>query len=219
MTLPPGQIARDDFPRFGLSQFAKRFPHETKDIVLSVTGAMEPITLTRADLVTLPQISQTSDFHCVTTWSHLSLKWHGVRFADFFERFVKPHGGDPNGMVIFRCQDGFRARLPLEDLLSDDVLLATQLDDAPLTIEHGAPIRLIAPAHYGYKNAKHVDRIEFGADPSAFKGPTPQFMEHPRARVALEERGSYIPGRILRFLYRPLVRSTVRQFRQAMDER
>jgi len=219
MSLPPGQIARDDFPRFGLSQFAKRFPHETTDISLSVTGAMTPLTVTGFNLAALPQITQISDFHCVTTWSHLSATWQGVRFADFFEHFVKPQGGGTTGTVIFRCQDGFRARLPLEDLFGEDVLLATHLNGEPLTIEHGAPIRLIAPAHYGYKNAKHVDRIEFDANPKTFKGPTPRFMEHPRARVALEERGSFIPGRILRILYRPLVRSTVRQFRRAMDKR
>ena len=39
--------------------------------------------------------------------------------------------------------------------------MADHLDGQLLPIEHGAPLRLIAPAHYGYKSVKHLHRIEF----------------------------------------------------------
>ena len=37
-------------------------------------------------------------------------------------------------------------------------------------------------------------------------------MVHPRARVALEERGQWVPGWLLRYLYRPLIGTTVARF-------
>jgi len=102
--------------------------------------------------------------------------------------------------------------------LADDVLLADRLNGAPLDVAHGAPLRLVAPAHYGYKNPKHVNRIEFWPDAAQFQPPALAFMDHPTARVATEERGRVFPGWMLRYLYRPLVRSTIRTFERALAQ-
>jgi len=218
--LPPGQYASDHFPRFGLTQFARRFPRNARSVELRIDGNVRESIAVAEALRQLPRVSQTSDFHCVTTWSRRSLRWSGVRFADFFERIVVPGAGPDNeaNFVVLRCQDGYRSCLPLEDLLADDVLLADTLDGEPLTIEHGAPLRLVAPAHYGYKSAKHVSRVEFWRDDRRYRPAAFRFMEHPRARVALEERGRGVPGLVLRYLYRPLVRPTIARFRRAMDD-
>lgn len=219
-TLPPGQKALEEFPRFGLDAFAERFPH-TFDIALEVGGALiEPLVVTD-DFARLPRHQQTSDFHCVTTWSVQNLVWEGVLFRDFYAALLAESGllsGAPK-YVLFRCQDGFRAQLPLADLLADDVLLADHLNGERLTVAHGAPLRLVAPAHYGYKSAKHVNRIEFWPDATHFKAPALAFMDHPNARVALEERGRIFPGWLLRIVYRPLVRSTISKFQRALVKR
>ena len=44
-------------------------------------------------------------------------------------------------------------------------------------------------------------------------------MVHPRARVAGEERGQWIPGWLLRYLYRPLIRPTAARFARALETR
>lgn len=172
------------------------------------------------ELRALPRVDQTSDFHCVTTWSHRSLSWSGVLFADFYEKIVVPRAlprPDATFMVL-RCQDGYAVSLPFADLLAADVLFANTLNGEPLTIEHGAPLRLVAPAHYGYKNAKHLRAVEFWRDDRQYRSAAFRFMDHPRARVALEERGAGVPGWLLRYLYRPLVRPTIRQFRRVLDQ-
>lgn len=218
-TLPPGQRAIDHFPRFGLLKYARRFKTEFDPLALLVSGDVRnAITLTAKDLNSLPRIQQASDFHCVTTWSRHGLLWGGVRFSDFYRLIVQPkvQPSDEAQWVIFRSQDGFRASLPLADLLSDDVLLADSLGGLALPAEHGAPLRLVAPAHYGYKNAKHLKAIEFWRDESKFRPPAFRFMNHPRARVAFEERGRGVPGWLLRFLYRPLVKPTMRLFERTM---
>jgi DMSO/TMAO reductase YedYZ molybdopterin-dependent catalytic subunit len=168
----------------------------------------------------LARETREEDDILVTTRTRRSLLWSGVRFSDFYERIVIPRAR-PQGdalFVVFRCQDRYASSLPLTDLLADSVLLADRLNDAPLPIEHGAPLRLVAPAHYGYKNPKHVCAIEFWRDDRQYRPPTPfRFMNHPRARVAFEERGRGVPGWVLRYLYRPLVRPGIWQFQHALE--
>ena len=218
--LPPGQYELDEFPRFGLARFAGRFPKETRQIHLTLTGDVDEPTTVMNELRDLPRVDQTSDFHCVTTWTRRSLRWSGFRFADFFERIVVPRARPHRDatFAILRCQDGYAPSLPITDLLADTVLLADRLNGEPLTIEHGAPLRLIAPAHYGYKNGKHISGVELWRDDRRYRSAAFRFMDHPRARVALEERGRGVPGWALRYLYRPLIGPTIRRFRRALDQ-
>lgn len=216
--LPQGQSARDDFPRFGLLQYAHRFPGEIEHVRLRISGeGLEAEDLDNP-LTGLPRVAQTSDFHCVTTWSHRALRWSGVRFADFYLRHIAPRlaPGSQVTTVVLRGQDGYRTTLPLEDLLAADVLLADRLDDKPLGIEHGAPLRVVAPSHYGYKSVKHVSRMEFCEGVPKVKPAALAFMDHPRARVEFEERGRWLPGWLLRHVYRLLIRPMVSVFAKAM---
>lgn len=208
--LPKGQRAIEDFPRFGLLQFQNRFPEKIDRVAFDVGGDVANPLSAEERFPELPRTSQVSDLHCVTTWSKCGLAWSGVRFRDFYERFVVPEVRPEAGarFVVFRGQDGNRASLPLDDLLADDVLLADSLDGAPLSIEHGAPLRLVAPGHYGYKNIKHLCAIEFWRDARHYRYPAPSFLDHPRARVDLEERAVGLPNWLVRPVYRLIIPST-----------
>ena len=215
--LPPGQRAMADFPRFGGVAFSKR-PLKSKDIRLEISGALErSIVLTAIELATLPRVTLVADFHCAAGWSHRAPKWSGFRFRDVWDRLIVPNAqpGSEIGFVVMRCQDGYRTALPLADLLAPDVLIADRLNDQPLTVEHGAPIRLVAPAHYGYKSTKHLDRIELRADDRGYRPLLPRLLDHPRARVALEERGQILPGWLLRYLFRPFIGPIIRKLKLA----
>lgn len=220
-SLPPGQIESASFPRFGLLQFADRFPEEPTRLGLSVGGDVANALTIGDELAGVPRVEQRSDFHCVTTWTARGLLWSGYRFSDVYHGIVKPLASpSPDvAFVALRGQDGYRSLLPLDDLLADDVLLADRLDGEPLSIAHGAPLRLVAPAHYGYKSVKHVHRLELWRRAESFRplGPAVlRFMAHPRARVAHEERGRWFPGWLLRRLYRPLVSPTAARFEKAL---
>ncbi len=219
MTLPKGQYDIGYMPRFGLPQYTDRFPTEVKNPTLDIGGKVKQQSFTQ-HLQDLPRTKQVSDFHCVTSWSCTGLHWEGVRFRDLYEQLILPLAKpDPDATnVVFKCQDGYRARMNLDDLLADDVMLADRLDGKPLTIENGAPHRLIVPAHYGYKNAKHVNAIEFHRPGEGFKPPRLRILEHPRARVAYEERGTGAPGWVLRYVFKPLINSTIKSFDRAMQE-
>jgi DMSO/TMAO reductase YedYZ molybdopterin-dependent catalytic subunit len=215
-SLPPGQRAIDDFPRFGTHIRVR--PLVPDRLVLRVGGEVEtPSELDRDDLAALPRVEQVSDFHCVATWSRLGLRWGGVRFADVYEGLIAPRARPrPSARyVIFRGFDGgFFCMLPLEDALRPNVLLADRLDGAPLTLAHGAPLRVVAPDHYGYKSCKHLAAIEFGDDSIRGVG----LIQHPRGRVAAEERGRLLPGLLYRVLNsRVVLPPMLARFRKYQD--
>ncbi len=219
--LPPGQREAAAFHRFGLTQFAKRFPKETSSCVLDVVGNVARELHLRDALLGLPRVEQVCDFHCVTTWSFRALRWEGVRFIDFYTQVVQPQAAPDasSTLVALRGQDGARTGMLLEDLLAPDVLLADHLNGQPIPVEHGAPLRLIAPAHFGYKSVKYLSRIEFKDPATGYRVSGLSLMDHPRARVAYEERGRVLPGWLLRHLYRPLIAGTVSRFAKANENR
>jgi DMSO/TMAO reductase YedYZ molybdopterin-dependent catalytic subunit len=216
--LPPGQVEIGDFPRFGLGKFAFRFPTSTRHVEIAVEGDVDSPLMVRDEVTALPRVDQVSDFHCVTTWTRRAVQWSGFRFLDFYEAIVEPKAKPHRGadVVVLRSQDGYDQSLPLEDLLAPDVLLADRLDGRPLSVAHGAPMRLVAPAHYGYKNLKHLRSIEFWCDAREYHFAGPNFMDHPRARVALEERGR-MPAWLLRRAYPALIPPIRWLFRIALE--
>ncbi len=226
MKLPKGQKARSDFPRFGLPQYTHRFPERPNDktFIVSLIN-YKPVEFDFDQL--LPEkVLQQSDFHCVTTWSYQGLQWGGILFRDFYTEHIEPLLASQQPPFatqhsvegcIFTAQDGAQITMRLEDLLAENAMLADSLDGEPLTIKHGTPLRLIVPDHYGYKNIKHLKRIDFYQFLPVTKRGIDAFLEHPRARVKYEERGRWVPGIILRYLYRPLISGTVRDFRKALE--
>lgn len=214
LSLPPGQVERLDFPRFGLPAFARRFPKTPGTLFVKISGDVEHVFALESLQGVLPRVEQVSDFHCVTTWTTRGLRWGGVRFADFYAQVVVPQAV-PHGdvrFVVVCAQDGYRSILPLQDLLAEGVLLADQLDGQALNVAHGAPLRLVAPAHYGYKNVKYIQSLEFLVSDRGYRPVGWRFMAHPRARVALQERGMGVPAWLLRAIYRRLVGRIVGKF-------
>jgi DMSO/TMAO reductase YedYZ molybdopterin-dependent catalytic subunit len=90
----------------------------------------------------------------------------------------------------------------MTDLMAPDVLLATEMDGRPLPLRHGGPLRLVAPAHYGYKSVKHLARIELRHET---RRRLPLSAHHPRGRVAYEERILGLPDGLIKLIYRYLV--------------
>jgi DMSO/TMAO reductase YedYZ molybdopterin-dependent catalytic subunit len=218
--LPPGQRLIEYFPRFGVARFARR-RIDYQQVRLEISGPVaRPVVLTATELARLQRVTVTLDFHCAAGWSYQALTWSGFRFIDVWNTFVVPQlkSKDELGFAILRGRDGYRTALPLADLLAPDVLIADRLNDQPLTVEHGAPIRLIAPAHYGYKSAKHLASIELRRDDRGYRPLLPKLLDHPRARVALEERGQFLPGWLLRLAFRPLIRPIIRKLQRITAE-
>ena len=63
--------------------------------------------------------------------------------------------------VIFHSYDTYTTNVPLDDFSADDVLLAWSWNRAPISREHGGPLRVVIPKLYFWKSAKWIKRIEF----------------------------------------------------------
>ena len=63
--------------------------------------------------------------------------------------------------VVVHAEQGYTANLPLDVLDDDDVMLADIADGAPLTPDHGYPLRLVVPKRYFWKSAKWVRGLQF----------------------------------------------------------
>lgn len=154
--LPPGQYRVDDLRVLHVGSIPV-FNQKTWDF--EVFGLVKkPLLLDWSALQKLPQIEIVSDFHCVTGWSKLDIKWGGVGFGTICD-MVEPKGEAGYATII--CDGGYTTSLPVNDLQENDVLFAYELDGKMLEPKHGGPLRLVVPKKYGYKSAKWVRKVKF----------------------------------------------------------
>ncbi len=133
---------------------------------LAVGGMVAtPRSFTLADLHSLKRVEQISTFHCVTGWSVKNVHWAGVRIKDLLAE-VQPRSG-ATAMRFTSAEPEYNDSLTLDQALLDDVMLAYEMDGGPLSRPHGAPLRLVIPEMYGYKNVKWVTQIELLPHPEA----------------------------------------------------
>jgi len=157
--LPPGQKLTTGFPVLDLG-VQPEVPLD--QWTLTLDGLVEkPAVLTWTQFNALPQAEDTSDFHCVTTWSRYDCRWSGVAFTTLYE-LVQPQSAAR--FVYFTSYDGYSTNAQLAQCLDDDVLVATHFDGAPLPRAHGGPARVIIPKLYAWKGAKFVRGLTFLAD-------------------------------------------------------
>ena len=135
---------------------------ETEDWVLLVEGSVErPLKLTYQDLKEMPQTSGVVTLECIDNVPGGNLigtaRWTGVKVSEILRKAgVK----DSSVKVLFHSADGYSTSHTLQYVKRDDVILALKMNGVDLPLEHGYPIRLVAPGKYGYKWAKWITRIE-----------------------------------------------------------
>ena len=126
---------------------------------LGVGGLVKtPLDLSYAELKALPRVEQVSTFHCVTGWTVNDVHWAGVRIQDVLDR-AQPHSS-AHAIEFVSAELPYTDYLTLGQARLHDVLLAYEMDGKPLAREHGAPLRLVIPDMYGYKNVKWLERMQ-----------------------------------------------------------
>jgi DMSO/TMAO reductase YedYZ molybdopterin-dependent catalytic subunit len=134
---------------------------------LEVTGLVErPMRFTLDALRGLPSRTQITRHDCVEGWSCIA-KWQGVPLHNILDQVgVKPEAR----FVMFHCYDAIEKGLSGEVLYYESIdlidarhpqtILAYAMNDKPLPIENGAPLRVRVERQLGYKMAKYIKRIE-----------------------------------------------------------
>ncbi|HVF10100.1 MAG TPA: molybdopterin-dependent oxidoreductase [Abditibacteriaceae bacterium] len=186
-----GELARDYFstarlaPTFPLSK-ADPNPRVNGDLGLGedfdpdgwqlnvegLASADGVLTLSLQEIEALPPVRLVMELKCIEGWS-IFVDWTGARFIDFMEKYRpatrsgqpldiknKPH--DLPGYVGLETPDGgYYVGLDMESARHPQTLLCYAMNGKPLTLEHGAPLRLVIPVKYGIKNIKRIGTIRY----------------------------------------------------------
>lgn len=131
---------------------------------LRIDGLVErPQVLSLADMRALPSRTQITRHDCVEGWSAIG-KWTGAQLGPLLQtaglkpnaRFAVMHCADNYG----NGPDPYYESIDLIDAFHPQTILAYALNDKPLEVWHGAPLRLRVERQLGYKQAKYLLRIE-----------------------------------------------------------
>jgi DMSO/TMAO reductase YedYZ molybdopterin-dependent catalytic subunit len=148
---------------------------------LMVDGlVMQPQRLSLRALRALPSRTQITRHDCVEGWSAIG-KWTGVPLSTVLNlaqlrpetRYVVLHCAD----TLERGGDLYYESIDLIDAYHPQTLLAYDLNDKPLQVPNGAPLRLRVERQLGYKQAKYIMRVEAVADMHHIQGGKGGFWE------------------------------------------
>ncbi|MDP9044911.1 MAG: molybdopterin-binding protein [Pseudomonadota bacterium] len=148
------------------------------DYRLHIGGLVErPASFTLAELRAMPSRTQITRHDCVEGWSTIG-KWKGVPLSHVLGR-VGPLANAK--FVVLRCADSmdepsaptdskYYESIDMDDAHHLQTLLAYDLNDQPLPVNNGAPLRLRVERQLGYKHAKYVMRLELVESFDAIRG-------------------------------------------------
>jgi DMSO/TMAO reductase YedYZ molybdopterin-dependent catalytic subunit len=174
---------------------------------LDIDGLIaRPRALSFAALLRYPKVEVASVHQCCgspfapfePTRRVCNVVWGGVRLADVLHdaglaeraRYLWCQGAD-GGQFGGVSVDGYCKDLPF-DRIGTDVLLAYEMNGAPLSPEHGAPVRLVVPGFYGTNSVKWLTRITV-ADQRAREPFTTRWYSDPVLDGLGEETGATTP--------------------------
>ena len=146
-----GTIGMDD-DDFDVSQWALE--------VDGLEARSRVLRLSLDSIRALPKIEFVTELKCIEGWS-TPVRWGGARLSDFARQYP-PQSAARGTYVALATPDGaYYVALDMASALHPQTLLCYEMNGQPLTIEHGAPLRLVVPIKYGIKNLKRIGRISF----------------------------------------------------------
>lgn len=157
---------------------------------VAVGGAVrEPFDIGLSELAAMPQHEVLVTMECAGNWrlgmdpvptgepwkygALSTTRWRGVPLRALLYRA----GVDARAVDVLATgadvgprddADGpvrFERSLPIDAAIAPDTLVATHMDGAPLTLDHGAPVRLIVPGWYGMASVKWLARLDVLTEP------------------------------------------------------
>lgn len=112
------------------------------------------------DIKVLPKTEIIFDFKCVEGWDQIQ-HWGGVRFKDFISHYNLENQSEMQYVGMKTPNEKYYVGLDMASAMHPQTILAYEMNGQPLTLEHGAPLRLIIPVKYGIKNLKRIGTISF----------------------------------------------------------
>ena len=153
--VPPGQYLAKGFP---VLTYGETPNISQEQWLFKVWGLAQPKSFDWSDFMNLPQKKFTADFHCVTRWSKLDVKWQGIQVTDFLQVI---DFAPSTTHIMQHCYGEYTTNLSLEDFARPENFFAHTLNGKALSADHGGPMRLVIPHLYAWKSAKWINGLEF----------------------------------------------------------
>lgn len=162
------------------ADYARHVASDFADWVVVIDGLVQrPMQIALGQLRQMPSRSQITRHDCVEGWSAIA-KWTGVPLKFLLTRAgILPQAQ----YIVFWCADTMGNGAPYYesidrvDAAHPQSILAYAINDGPIPVQNGAPVRMRIERQLGYKHAKYVQRIEAVADLTAIRGGKGGFWE------------------------------------------
>jgi DMSO/TMAO reductase YedYZ molybdopterin-dependent catalytic subunit len=152
--------AGQHFPSYFISDHVPVWDDAANGVWRLEVGGMvnKPLSLSLADLASLPRTGYKLDHYCVEGWTAVATRT-GVRLADI----AKVAGVQPGAQYVdFESFDqGYHESWDLDSALHPQTLVVYAQDGHYLNAAWGAPARIYSPTKLGYKNTKYLTKITF----------------------------------------------------------
>jgi DMSO/TMAO reductase YedYZ molybdopterin-dependent catalytic subunit len=142
-------------------------------MVVQPYGGGAPQQFTLADIKALPRVEMNTELKCIEGWS-IVVNWAGARFADFLAKYplasrsgqpLKDSANPPADLApyvsIVTPDEEYYVGLDMHSAIHPQTLLCYEINGQPLSLAHGAPLRLVTPLKYGIKHLKRIGTIAF----------------------------------------------------------
>jgi DMSO/TMAO reductase YedYZ molybdopterin-dependent catalytic subunit len=120
----------------------------------------DSLFITLDEIKALPKTEIIFDFKCVEGWDQIS-HWGGVKFSDLIAHYKLDDQTKMEYVGMETPDKAYYVGLDMPSAMHPQTLLAYEVNDKPLPLVHGAPLRLIIPVKYGIKNLKRIGSISF----------------------------------------------------------
>jgi len=112
-------------------------------------------SLSLPDLMKPPSVKLQDNFTCLEGWTVKGIVWRGVRVSELLSLASMKQNAK---CVLFGSGD-YTQGLTIETCMEPTTVLVYELNNAPLSFEHGAPLRLISKCQECFESVKWVDTI------------------------------------------------------------
>lgn len=112
------------------------------------------------EIRSLPKTEIVFDFKCIEGWSQIT-HWGGVKFSDFVAHYNLSEQTRQQYAGLITPDKGYFVGIDMVSMMHPQTLLCYELNDKPLPLNQGYPLRLIIPVKYGIKHLKRIGTIAF----------------------------------------------------------
>ncbi len=120
----------------------------------------DTLMLTMADIKKLPKTEVIFNFKCIEGWSQIT-HWGGVKFSDFVKHYQLDELAQRQFTGLVTPDNGYYVGIDNRSMMHSQTILCYEMNDSPLPMNQGYPLRLIIPVKYGVKHLKRIGSLSF----------------------------------------------------------